>query len=65
MTWASYTGMKLSKMWDEQVVRSPFVLMLSLMAPGIPASGLISWPAAIMASTLAACFRAFSLSSVT
>ena len=41
-------------MWDPQVVATPFVQILSLIAPGTPANGEITSPFAIFASTASA-----------
>ena len=58
-------GTTLLSILEEQVVSKPLVQILSLIAPGTPAKVAIASPAAIFASTLAACAKAFSLSKVT
>ena len=64
ITVASSTGMKFSSMRDEQVVRTPLVMIRSLMAMGMPVSGPASSRASA-SSARAAAARAASGVSVT
>ncbi len=48
---AEKVGTKLFKILEEQVVRVPFVHILSLMAKGTPAKGPVSSPASMAAWT--------------
>ena len=53
ITVASYGGTKFSRIFEEQVVRTPLVQITSLMARGTPSRGLSGLPA----------FRRFSVAS--
>ena len=57
---ASYGGTKFARILEAQVVFTPLVHILSFNAPGMPASGAIVSPRAILASTAAACCSAVS-----
>ena len=65
MTVASYGGTKRSRMREAQVVRTPFVQMLSLTARGMPWSGERTSPRAKASAASAACCRACSAVTVT
>ena len=61
---AVYGGTKLPRIFEEHVVRIPFVHMLSLIATGTPARGPVSSPASILFCTLSAASNIF-FSSIT
>ncbi len=57
--------MKFPSILELQVVRIPFVHMLSLMATGTPARGPFNLPASMSAWTFPACSMVFSSFTVT
>ena len=60
ITVALYGGTKFSSILDAQVVLTPFVQILSLIAPGIPSKYEIASPAAIFLSAFSASCSAVS-----